>query len=66
MLDADIYPLLNVSVADALVYNDPYCGLGDVVDDASFAVVDFMWHAVYYQNHDHSSSKVRRGAADPF
>ena len=66
MLNADVDPLLNVSIANALVYNDPYCGLGDVVDDAGFAVVDFMWHAAYYQNHHPSLSKVRGGAADPF
>ena len=66
MLDADVDPLLNVSVAHALVYNYPHCGLGDVVDDAGFAVVDFMWHAVYYQNHYPSSLKIRGGAVDPF
>ena len=66
MLDADVDPFLDVSVANALVYNDPHCGLSDVVDDAGFAVVDFMWHAVYYQNHHTNSSQVRRGVADPF
>ena len=46
MLDADVDPFLDVPVANALVYYDPYCGLGDIVDDAGLPVVDFVGHAV--------------------
>lgn len=45
MLDADIDSLLDVPVADSLVDYDTHCGLGDIIDDAGFAVVDFMGHA---------------------
>ena len=46
MLDADVDSLLNVPVANSLVDYDPNCGFGDIVDDAGFAVVNFVWHAV--------------------
>lgn len=46
MLDADIDSLLDVPVADSLVDYDTHCGLGDIIDDAGFAVVDFMGHAM--------------------
>lgn len=46
MLNADIDSLLDVPVADPLVDYDTYCRLGDIVDDAGFAVVNFVGHAV--------------------
>lgn len=45
MLDADIDSLLDVPVADSLVDYDAHCGFGDIVDDAGFAVVNFVRHA---------------------
>ena len=35
MLDPDVHPFLNVSVADDLVDNDTNSARGDVIDDAS-------------------------------
>lgn len=46
MLDANVDSLLNVSVADSLVDDDAESGLCHVVDNAGFAVVDFVGHAV--------------------
>ena len=45
MLDSDIHALLDVPVADSLVDYDTHGGLRYVVDDAGFAVVDFVGHA---------------------
>lgn len=45
MLDPQIHALLDVPIADFLVEDDADGGLGDVVDDAGFAVVDFVRHA---------------------
>lgn len=53
MLDADVDALLNVSVANSLVDYDSHCGFGDIVNDAGFTVVDFVWHAVQYQKSSH-------------
>ena len=60
MLDSDIDPLLDVSVAHALVYDYAHGALGDVVDDSGFSVVNFVWHTVDCQrlnipNTPHSS-----------
>lgn len=46
MLDTDVDSLLNVPVAYSLVDYDAHCGFGDIVDDAGFAVVNFVGHAV--------------------
>ena len=45
MLDSDIHALFDVPVADSLVDYDAHGGLRYVVDDAGFAVVDFVGHA---------------------
>lgn len=45
MLNADVDSLLDVPVADSLVDYDAHCGFGDIVDDAGFAVVNFVRHA---------------------
>lgn len=45
MLDADINALLDISVAHLLVEDDADGRLGHVVDDAGFAMVDFIGHA---------------------
>ena len=44
MFDANIDALLDVSITDTLVDDDANSGLGDIVDDAGFAVVDFVRH----------------------
>ena len=49
MLDTDVHSLLHVSVSDLLVEDDADCVFGHVVDDAGFAVVDFMWHSIESQ-----------------
>lgn len=46
VLDADVDALLDVAVVDALVKKDTDRGLGDVVDNASLAVEDFVGHTV--------------------
>ena len=46
MLDAHVHALLDVPVAHLFVEDDADGGLGDVVDDAGLAVVDFVGHAL--------------------
>ena len=48
MLNTDVDSLLDVPVANSLVNYDAHCGFCDIVDDASLAVVDFVWHAVVH------------------
>ena len=49
MLHSNIDPLLDVSVAHALVDDYANSALGDIVDDSGFAVIDFVWHTVERQ-----------------
>jgi len=46
VFDAEVDTLLDVTVADLLVEDDADSGLGNVVDDAGFAVVDLVRHAL--------------------
>jgi len=46
VLDPDIYPFLDVTVADDLVDDDTDSTGGDIVDNASSTMVVFMWHAL--------------------
>ena len=48
MFDADVDSLLHVAVADFLVDDDADGGAGHVVDDAGFAVVDFVGHLEFW------------------
>ena len=46
MLDTDVDSLLDVPVADSLVDYDAHCRFGDIVNDASFAMINLVGHAV--------------------
>ena len=46
MFDANVDSLFNIPVADTLVDYDAHCGFGDIVDNAGFAVINFVGHAV--------------------
>lgn len=46
VLDADVYSLLDVSVADALVDYDTNSGLGNVVYNAGLSVEVLVWHTI--------------------
>jgi hypothetical protein len=46
VFDAEVDTLLDVTVADLLVQDDANSGLGNVVDDASLAVVDLVRHTL--------------------
>lgn len=50
MFDPDIDSFLDEAVAYSFVDDDPDGGLGYVVDDSSFAVVDFHWHTLLYRS----------------
>lgn len=45
VLDSDVHSLLNVSVADLFVNDDPHRISRDVVDHSSLAVIHFVGHA---------------------
>ena len=45
MLDADIDSLFDVSITDPLVDDDADGRFGNIVNDTSFAMVDFVGHA---------------------
>ena len=45
MLDPDIDTLLDIAVADSLVDYDANGRFSNIIDDAGFAVVDFVGHA---------------------
>lgn len=45
MLDTNVDTLLDVSVSNTLVDDDSDRGLGHVVNNAGFAMVDLVWHA---------------------
>ena len=53
MLDSNVDSLLNVPVTNSLVDYDAHCGFGDIIDDASLAVVDFVRHPVILINQPH-------------
>jgi hypothetical protein len=63
VLDSNIDTLLDVSVADLLVDDDSNGGFRDVVNDAGFAMVDFVWHA---GRRLESTSKDSREISYPF
>ena len=44
MLNSQVHSLLEISVTDFLVDDDSDGGFGHVVNDAGFAVVDFVGH----------------------
>lgn len=46
MLYADVDSLFDVAITDSLVDDHANGGFGYVVDDAGFAMVDFVGHAV--------------------
>ena len=58
MLDADVDTLFDIAIADALVDDDADGGFSDVVDDAGFAVVDFMGHAVELLGSSHWKDRL--------
>lgn len=49
MLDSEVDALLNVPMLDLLVYDNAHRALGDIVDDAGLAVIDFVWHTASNQ-----------------
>lgn len=50
VLDAHINALFDVAVANALIDDDADGGFGDVVNYSSFAMVNFVGHAVEMSN----------------
>lgn len=46
VFDSDIDAFLKVPVPNLLVDDNTDSILGDVVDDASLSVVDFVWHTI--------------------
>ena len=70
MFDSDVDSLLNVAVAYFLVDDNANSGAGDVVDDASLAMVYFVGHAfldgaVGFDIDDVTDSMRRLSAAVP-
>ena len=46
MLNADIDTFLDIPVPYPLIDDHPHRALCDIVDDASLAMVDFVWHSM--------------------
>lgn len=58
VLDTNIDALFEVAVADGLVNGDTYGRFGDIVDDAGFAVVEFVGHALLYGTVDYDVHNI--------
>lgn len=50
MFHTDIDSFLDEAVAYSFVYDDADGGLGHVIDDSRFSVVDFHWHTLLHRS----------------